>query len=300
MTQFPEQIDVSTARTVASLLGIAERHEADANRLASLATEARQTAKSIERLFGSATAVAAPDISEVPKPLPDVSDNSADAIAQPAEAKASEPEDDGEIAAVTGKAQLADAVGVKSPSSISSKPVTLTDTIAQKSKKPTQLDLVEQTHKDHPDWPARVIGDHLGIDPKRVRTCAVKRGIKLPRHGQWTAAQAAKTKARLEAKAQPAPTPVDIVKHLLPVAQETRQSEPVMSTRDRVAVVLKQYPRWTPRMIAHELGANYETVKRYVTELRNPQSSSTQAKPQFANRKEMVAHYGDVAKRLGK
>lgn len=68
---------------------------------------------------------------------------------------------------------------------------------------------------------------------------------------------------------------------------------------ERVKLMHRQHPSWTARMIANELGAPVNSVQTLLATARK--EAAPLAEPvQFSGRREMINHYSEVAKRLGK
>lgn len=69
---------------------------------------------------------------------------------------------------------------------------------------------------------------------------------------------------------------------------------------DRVRALHEQHPTWTARMIANELGANVNSVSTLLAQVRGTPSAGPAQRQQFTGRMDMINHYSEVAKRLGK
>lgn len=69
---------------------------------------------------------------------------------------------------------------------------------------------------------------------------------------------------------------------------------------DKVRMVHEQHPTWTARMIANHLGEKEASVSTMLATIRKRAAASTTPEPEFSGRSELVGHYSDVAKRLGK
>lgn len=67
---------------------------------------------------------------------------------------------------------------------------------------------------------------------------------------------------------------------------------------ERVKAQHKLHPTWTARMIAKELGEKETSVSTLLAVARREVWVET--KPEFASKRDMLQHYGDVASRLGK
>jgi hypothetical protein len=158
---------------------------------------------------------------------------------------------------------------------------------AEPSGSAAPLSLREQVricHLEHPDWPAKIIAAHLGCPSGTVSGYASKLGLSLPSVASYEAAQAAKTTEALRAA---------------PKAVSTARSVAAAMLEGRVRAMHAQRPNFTARMIAKELGANLNSVATLLAQIRKTVPAPT-AKPEFSSRKEMLDHYGEVAKRLGK
>lgn len=197
-------------------------------------------------------------------------------------------------------------------------------------------ELVLECHKAHPDWPAPQIAKAIGLGANQVRVIAGRIKITLPPgatgrpangqkrgeptirqrvtevyalHPDWSPKQIAdalganrnsvntilydlRAASREAEPQQPAPAPTP----------QTPVAPPPPNTgnlTDRVRIMNHQHPTWTARMIANELGAKLDSVAALLTIARK--GAAPKPEPQaFANRREMVEHYGQVAARLGK
>lgn len=75
---------------------------------------------------------------------------------------------------------------------------------------------------------------------------------------------------------------------------------PTGTLTDRVRALHEQHPTWTARMIANELGANVNNVSTLLAQVRGAPSAGPAQRQQFTGRMDMINHYSEVAKRLGK
>jgi hypothetical protein len=148
----------------------------------------------------------------------------------------------------------------------------------------TLREQVRMCHLEHPDWPAKVIAAHLGCPSGTVSGYASKLGLSLPSVASYEAAQAAKITEALRAA---------------PKAVPTARSVAAATLEGRVRAMHSQRPNFTARMIAKELGANLNSVATLLAQIRDTVPAPS-GKPEFSSRKEMLDHYGEVAKRLGK
>lgn len=144
---------------------------------------------------------------------------------------------------------------------------------AATSPAPTVKERVKSLHDKHPEYTRKQACEALGITEGSLAGHGHSLGIR------WSPSPASpKFKA-----GQPAPPAVQYAPG---------------STGDRVRIVHEQHPTWTARMIADHLGALEKTVANILGELRRQAKAAPP--PEFAGRAEMVGHYTDVAKRLGK
>lgn len=141
-------------------------------------------------------------------------------------------------------------------------------------QKLTLFERVSAVHAEHPHWNARQIANHIGRPVNSVQTtlAVVRKAV---------AAEASPSKVY----------PITI-------------KAPDGSLRDRVRFLHERQPSLTASLIAKELGANASSVSVYLAELRRKEGAATpppaESKPEFAGRREMLNHYDEVAKRLGK
>lgn len=152
---------------------------------------------------------------------------------------------------------------------------------AGKSVDPKRLPIKHQVanlHSMHPDWDAARIAQEIGAKLNTVTT----------------ALSDARAAAR-ESLSEP-----------IPPANPQRPVAPppvgeLKTLNDRVRALHQQHPNWTGRMIANELGANPNSVSVALARIRNPKAEPAPVEqPQFTGRRQMIEHYGEIAKRLGK
>jgi hypothetical protein len=159
---------------------------------------------------------------------------------------------------------------------------------AEPSGSAAPLSLREQVricHLEHPDWPAKIIAAHLGCPSGTVSGYASKLGLSLPSVASYEAVQAARTTEALKAAAAK--------------AMPGLESAVSGTLESRVRAMHAQRPNFTARMIAKELGANLNSVATLLAQIRKTVPAPI-GKPEFSSRKEMLDHYGEVAKRLGR
>lgn len=152
---------------------------------------------------------------------------------------------------------------------------------AAKSVDPKRLPIKHQVanlHLMHPTWDAARIAQEIGARLNTVQTALSD-----------ARAAAGESLSEPIPPANPqkpvAPPPVGELKTL----------------NERVRALHEQHPNWTGRMIANELGANPNSVSVALARIRNPKAApAPPEQPQFTGRRQMVEHYGEIAKRLGK
>lgn len=147
---------------------------------------------------------------------------------------------------------------------------------------------VYQCHQAHRDWPAKKVAEHLGLSMGSVRGHGSALSIKFPSQRDYDAAVASL------ADTAPAKSPKR-------AAQVVPRIGKVATLQDSVRAVHLQHPTWTPSMVAKELGVHVDSVLPVLTRLRN--SAPVLDKPtqqKFAGRQDMLAHYTEVGKRLGR
>lgn len=128
------------------------------------------------------------------------------------------------------------------------------------SPAPRIRDQVQALHDAHPEYTARQAREALGLTKGSLSGHSSALGI------QWT--------------------PVDVPDVPVEVAPKNV---------DRVRLVHDQHPTWTARMIANQLGEKEKTVANILGGIRRESSN-----PEFAGKADLVEHYDNVAKRLGK
>lgn len=137
---------------------------------------------------------------------------------------------------------------------------------------------VAEAHQEHPDWGTEDIAVHTGAKLDYVKTAL---------HDIRAAA------GTLVVEPPPQPNPQTPVAP--PPAGERR------TLTDRIRALHHQYPNWTASLIAKELGANPNSVSAILAGIRNPKAQAAPApKAEFSSRREMLNHYDEIAKRLGK
>lgn len=145
---------------------------------------------------------------------------------------------------------------------------------------------VAEVHAEHPDWKLAQIAEHLGANLGTVKTAFADATAEARLAAQ--AAEQAETERRLIAEAR---------------ERENARAEPVgqrQTLTDRVRAVHQQHPTWTATMIAKELGAKQTSVSTILGQIRGRTAQPPVEQPQFKGRRQMVEHYGEIAKRLGK
>lgn len=135
---------------------------------------------------------------------------------------------------------------------------------------------VAETHRAHPDWSSEQIAEHLG-----AKLGSVSHAL----HDARTAAGTAEVEVIPPANPQ---TPV-----APPPTGEGR------TLTERVRAMHHQHPTWTASLIAKEIGAKPTSVSTILGQVRGKPAPSPE-QPQFSGRRQMVEHYGEIAKRLGK
>lgn len=153
--------------------------------------------------------------------------------------------------------------------------------LAAPIKHATLADAIRKCHAENPEWPARLIARHLGISYQRVVGTAATAGIDLPTQQEYDAMQVKARTAQL--------------------AREKAHSEalPMAATlTQRIRQVHRAHPDWTAAQVANHLNAAPASVSTLLSSVRK--ESRQAAAPEFSGRRQMVEHYGEIAKRLGK
>lgn len=152
---------------------------------------------------------------------------------------------------------------------------------ASKSRKrsgPSIKSQVFDAHYAHPEWTAQQIADHFGFRYGSVATALF---------------DARKARNAELAANEPVPKPTPQT----PVAPPPPRTG---TLTDRVRALHQQHPTWTARLIANELGENVNSVSTLLAQVRGTPSAAPVQRQQFTGRMDMINHYSEVAKRLGK
>ncbi len=150
---------------------------------------------------------------------------------------------------------------------------------ATKSVDPKRLPIKHQVanlHSLHADWDAARIAQEIGAKLGTVETALYE-------------ARAAAGESLSE--------PIPPATPQTPVAPPPTGEKRTLT--ERVRSLHQQHPTWTATMIAHELGAKQTSVSTILGQVRG-KSAPPPEQPQFSGRRQMVEHYGEIAKRLGK
>ena len=147
----------------------------------------------------------------------------------------------------------------------------------------TTVQRVRDLHVEHPDWSHRQFCAALpNANPQTI-------SVELSKiRAAQRVVEDAETQRRLIAEARE--------RENAPAAEQGDKR----TLTDRVRAIHAQHSNWTARLIAIELGANPNSVSALLAGIRNPKAASAPEKPEFTGRREMVEHYGAIAKRLGK
>ena len=142
-------------------------------------------------------------------------------------------------------------------------------------------------HAEHPDWTAAQIAEHLGHPSKGSISAYL-----FDARAEERAVAEREQEERLLAEAR---------KREEQRNQFAAQVPDTRTLTERVRMMHQQHPTWTARMIANELGANPNSVSVLLSSIRNPKAKAEPATdPKFNGKRQMLEHYGEVAKRLGK
>lgn len=151
-------------------------------------------------------------------------------------------------------------------------------------KKTLKTQVIE-LHAAQPDWTAQQIAQHLGrtsvgsISAYLFDARAEERAAEEQAHQDRLIAEARERedqRNKVAARAKDGPT-----------------------LTERIRTLHQQHPTWTATMLAKELGAKATSVSTILSQVRGKPAAPVE-KPQFSGRREMVEHYGAIAKRLGK
>lgn len=157
----------------------------------------------------------------------------------PARRQASTDSRDGALANGLGTTQRDDGASPALPSATSG------------ARKETGRAKILATHAEHPDWPSKLIAEHLGISEDAVRATASRKKIKLV--SWWDYERTLKVKTRqelaaavekpLEAVVPPAQTQSEAVPELPPVSLPSERLPPPVVRRARAAPTGRFYLR---------------------------------------------------------
>lgn len=148
----------------------------------------------------------------------------------------------------------------------------------------TLKERVAEVHAEHPEWSAKQIAAHLGGSQGAVSAYL------FDARADEREAEERATQERLIAEARER----DAQRQAMVPVKDGR------TLTERVRAMHQQHPTWTARLIANELGANPNSVSALLAGIRNPKAAPKVEKPEFTGRRQMIEHYGEIAKRLGK
>lgn len=250
---------------------------------------------------GDDASLSADPIPEAPKPLPAANGHDQ----QPAEAKTS---DQGALSSEPGGMQDESAIHPATPSK------------TKRIKRPAVAEALQKVVEAQkaaiaPKAPTQPKAKPAGNPAPRVTTVQRVRDLHAE-HSDWSHRQfcAALPDANPQtisvelSKIRAAQRVVDDAETQRRLIAEARERENAPAAEqgdkrtltDRVRAIHAQHPNWTARLIANELGANPNSVSALLAGIRNPKAAPAPEKPEFTGRRQMVEHYGAIAKRLGK
>ncbi|HTN61107.1 MAG TPA: hypothetical protein VL147_06075 [Devosia sp.] len=139
-------------------------------------------------------------------------------------------------------------------------------------------------HQAEPDLIRPRLAERLGVTRFQINDAVVRLELKVPRATRGK-------DGVFEPEVIPLATPQT------PVAPPPKKQT---TLKDQVSVLHQQHPNWTARLIAKELGVKMARVNTILGLLRGRAGRVLAETPEFTSRRQMVKHYGEVAKRLGK
>lgn len=138
--------------------------------------------------------------------------------------------------------------------------------IRKRPRKETARSLVLATHTEHPDWPSKLIAQHLGISEDAVRATASRKGLKLVSWWDYERSLKAQTRQALaasvakppEAEAPPV-EPQDATAPETPLAPTPAPARRV-TMADKIVAYVADHPNATAREVADGIGAKITSV----------------------------------------
>lgn len=113
-------------------------------------------------------------------------------------------------------------------------------------------------HAEHPDWPSKLVAEHLGISEDAVRACASRKKLKLVSWWDYQRAQAAKTAEALRTAVQPESPPASKAEPAIEAPAE--QPAKPLSLGKRLAAYVAEHPDATTRDAADALDSTLTAV----------------------------------------
>lgn len=152
--------------------------------------------------------------------------------------------------------------GVKTDAEVSS----LVSASVKPSKPTNKRAMVLATHAEHPDWPSKLIAQHLGISEEAVRATASRKGLKLVSWWDYERSLKAQTRQALAASvAKPSEAEVPPVEpQTAPEPETPPPATPAPAKRitmaDKIAAYVADHPNATAREVADAIGAKITSV----------------------------------------
>lgn len=128
---------------------------------------------------------------------------------------------------------------------------------------------VVRVHHENPDWPSKLISEHLSISEDAVRATASRKKLKLVSWWDYQRAEAAKKAAGLIAPAQPETPPAVAAEPAIvaPAPPALPAQAKKATLQDRIVAVRLEHPDWPYRVVAKHLGAPKNSVQAYASVL---------------------------------
>lgn len=122
---------------------------------------------------------------------------------------------------------------------------------------------VVAVHHAHPEWPSKLIAEHLSITEDSVRATASRKKLKLVSWWDYQRAEAAKKAAGIIAPARTETPPAVAAEPA--IVSPAKAKKPTLG--DRIVAVRAEHPDWPYRVVAKHLGAPKNSVQAYASVL---------------------------------
>jgi hypothetical protein len=176
----------------------------------------------------------------------------------------SQPEGPSKPHAPAADTPATQAAGVTTDGGVSTS--SLTSPSVKPSKRGNKRAQVLATHAEHPDWPSKLIAQHLGISEDAVRATASRKGLKLVSWWDYERSLKAQTRQALAASVAKPPEAEEppVEPQAAPKPETPPADTPAPAKRitmaDKIAAYVADHPNATAREVADAIDAKITSV----------------------------------------